>query len=501
MNSSPQRRTRPALATGLTLATGLVLAAGVLAAPAHAGTGPAVSGKRLHDDFNGDGYADAAIGAPGTALGEQRGAGAVTVLYGSAKGLSTARKQVLTWPGRKNAQSPQGGYGSDLRTADLDEDGYADLLSAVTRTLVDGERGTFVQVNWGGPKGLSATPTPLTGLPGAAALKDFAVADVDGDKHPDLVRLGVGGEAGRQADGAVQHGPFTRARPGGTRTTYFGVDPDGTELVESLAAGDVNGDGTADLAVRSHFMDESDSRSVTLLLGGPAGFTNKGLLWDTRHRLIGGEEVAIGDLNRDRYADIVVGHSSDGYDSDVGMPTRGGALGVVYGGPKGVSGTLQPVWINQDSAGVPGAGEYHDGMGSGLSIGDTDGDGYADVATGLPGEDLGTVTDAGSVLVLRGGAKGLTGTGARVFHQDTAGVPGTAEKGDRFGRTTALVDGDGDRRAGLLVGDPDENAGDGAVWVFPAASGGITARGAFSFGPAGAGLPAAQARFGASLGD
>ncbi|MGW7786564.1 FG-GAP repeat protein [Streptomyces tricolor] len=106
MNSSPQRRTRPALATGLTLATGLVLAAGALAAPAHAGTGPAVSGKRLHDDFNGDGYADAAIGAPGTALGEQRGAGAVTVLYGSAKGLSTARKQVLTWPGRKNAQSP-----------------------------------------------------------------------------------------------------------------------------------------------------------------------------------------------------------------------------------------------------------------------------------------------------------------------------------------------------------------------------------------------------------
>ncbi|MCE0446350.1 integrin alpha [Streptomyces tricolor] len=93
-----------------------------------------MSGKRLHDDFNGDGYADAAIGAPGTALGEQRGAGAVTVLYGSAKGLSTARKQVLTWPGRKNAQSPQGGYGSDLRTADLDEDGYADLLSAVTRT-------------------------------------------------------------------------------------------------------------------------------------------------------------------------------------------------------------------------------------------------------------------------------------------------------------------------------------------------------------------------------
>ncbi|MEU6670643.1 FG-GAP-like repeat-containing protein [Streptomyces sp. NPDC046727] len=498
------RGARPAIATGLALVAGaLAIPAGT--APAHAvqshpAPAPAVSGKHPHDDFNGDGYADLAIGAPGTALGEQRGAGAITVLYGSAKGLSTARKQVLTWPGRKNAESPEGGYGSRLRIADLDEDGYADLLSTVTWTPMDADQGTFIEVNWGGPKGLSATPTLLSGLPDAVALRDFTVADVDGDKHPDLVRLGVHPDTDPKAAGAVQHGPFTRARTSGTRTTYFTVDPDGTELVESLAAGDVNGDGTADLAVRSHSTEESDSRSVTLLLGGPTGFTNKGLLWDTRHRLIGGEEVAIGDLNHDRYGDIVVGHSDDGYDSDVEMPTRGGALGVVYGGPQGTSTGLKPVWINQETAGVPGAGEFHDGMGSGLSIGDTDGDGYADVATGLPGEDFDGLTDAGSVLVLRGSAKGLTGTGAAVFHQNTAGVPGTAEKGDRFGRATALVDGDADRKAGLVVGDPEENAGDGAVWVLSATSAGVTTRGAFSLGAATAGLPATQARFGASLG-
>ncbi|MFJ9814767.1 hypothetical protein ACIRU3_05745 [Streptomyces sp. NPDC101151] len=235
---------------------------------------------------------------------------------------------------------------------------------------------------------------------------------------------------------------------------------------------------------------------MSLLLGGADGFTDKGWLKDTQGRLIGGEDVAIGDLNHDRYGDIVVGHSSDSYDSDVELPTKGGALGVVYGGPSGTSGTLKPVWINQDTSGVPGAGEHGDGMGSGLSIGDTDADGYADVATGLPGEDLAGVTDAGSVLVLRGSAKGLTGTGARTFHQNTTAVPGTAEKADRFARTTALLDANADRKAELVVGDPDENAFAGSVWVFPA----TTASGSFSFGAANVGLPGTGARFGASLG-
>ncbi|MBL1080744.1 FG-GAP repeat protein [Streptomyces actinomycinicus] len=498
MNVSSQRRALLATATGIALAAG-ALAVPAAAAPAQAAA--AASSKHLHDDFNGDGYADVAIGAPGTALGSQRGAGAVTVLYGSAKGLSTARKQVLTWSGRKNAESPEGGYGSRLRTADLDEDGYADLLSTVSWTPMDGDHGTFIEVNWGGPKGLSATPTLLSGLPDATAMKDFTVADVDGDKHPDLVRLGVHPETDPKADGAVQHGPFTRANPVGTRTTYFTVDPDRMELTQSLTAGDVNGDGIADLAVRTRSMDESDSRGTALLLGGPGGFTNKGWLSDTEHRSIGGEQVVIGDLNHDRYGDIVVGHSDDGYDSDAWMPTKGGALGVVYGGPQGTSTTLKPVWINQDTAGVPGAGEFHDGMGAALSIGDTDGDGYNDLATGLPGEDFDGLTDAGTVLVLRGSAKGLTAKGAKVLHQNAAGVPGTAEKGDRFGRATALIDAGGDKKTELIAGDPDENTGEGAVWAFPATTGGITAKGAFSFGPATAALPTWQAFLGASLGD
>ncbi|WP_435220297.1 hypothetical protein [Streptomyces sp. Tue6028] len=79
-------------------------------------------------------------------------------------------------------------------------------------------------------------------------------------------------------------------------------------------------------------------------------------------------------------------------------------------------------------------------------------------------------------------------------------MPGTAEKGDRFGLATVLVDADADHKAGLVVGDPGENASSGSVWAFAACSGGITANGSFPFEATTAGLPNHQAEFGESLG-
>ncbi|GGY11898.1 FG-GAP-like repeat-containing protein [Streptomyces djakartensis] len=498
---SPRRR--------LVVATGVALVAGALTIPGavavtSATTATTPSAKRLHDDFNGDGYADLAIGAPGTTVNGQRSAGAVSVLYGSSSGLSTSRKQVVQWPGAPDAEYGSGSYGTNIASADLDGDGYADLLSSVHRYMMDVEDGYAVVVNWGGPGGLSSSARTLTWSPSNESQGQFAVGDVDGDKHPDLVTFGADAWLDEtpetdNGDGTVRHGPFTREHLE-AKKTYFEVDPQ-RDGYKSLTAGDVTGDGIADIAVRAGSSGTSDSRGVALLTGGANGLTPKGWLRDAQGRSVGGEEVAIGDLNKDGYGDIVVGRSDDRYDGALGLPTKGGALGVVYGGPGGVSTTRKPVWINQDTTSVPGTGELGDGMGSSLSIGDTNGDGYLDVATGLPGEDLDGITDAGSVLVLRGGANGLTGTGAKSFSQNTGGVPGSAEKGDRFGARTALVDADADKKDGLVVGDPAENADNGAVWVFSATSTGITATGSLAFGSATMGLPATGARFGASLAD
>ncbi|WP_369169343.1 FG-GAP-like repeat-containing protein [Streptomyces sp. R28] len=510
MASRSHRRTPLTRRRRLALATGVAVVAGALAVPAvnaaTEATATTPSAKRLHDDFNGDGYPDLAIGAPGTTVNTQAGAGSVSVLYGSASGLSTSRRQVLKGPGVPEPEAWEGLYGTNLQSADLDGDGYADLLSSLKAYVMDLEDGYAVEVNWGGPKGLSATSTRLTWAPQGPWKGQFTVGDVDGDKHPDLVTLSNDNWMGEHpdgtdnGDGTVFHGPFGRdGRP--AKKDYFRINPEDPQNYQAITAGDVNGDGVADLAVQSTFVDESDSRGVELLLGSADGFTYKGLLKDAQGRIIGGEDVEIGDLNKDGYGDIVVGHSNDSYDSDVELPTKGGALAVVHGGPNGVSTTRKPVWINQDTAGVPGAAEHGDGMGSGLSIGDTNGDGYLDVATGLPGEDFDGLTDAGTVLVLRGSANGLTATGYKSFSQNTGGVPGTAEKLDRFGTETALVDANADNRDGLVVGDPAENANNGSVWVFSATSTGITAGGSFSFGAATMGLPATVAKFGASLAD
>src|SRR6185503_17557940 len=60
---------------------------------------------------------------------------------------------------------------------------------------------------------------------------------------------------------------------------------------------------------------------------------------------------------------------------------------------------------------------------------DVNGNGYADLVVGAPGEALGTKTGAGQFHVLYSGASGVTGAGSVSISQDTAGVPGTAESG------------------------------------------------------------------------
>jgi hypothetical protein len=80
-------------AIGILLLTGLLLVL-VWPLPALAGglqsTGPAASEAALRADFNGDGAADLAIGAPG----ENSSSGVVHVLYGSGTGLAAAGSQL-----------------------------------------------------------------------------------------------------------------------------------------------------------------------------------------------------------------------------------------------------------------------------------------------------------------------------------------------------------------------------------------------------------------------
>jgi hypothetical protein len=95
---------------------------------------------------------------------------------------------------------------------------------------------------------------------------------------------------------------------------------------------------------------------------------------------------------------------------------------------------------------------------SGAVAGDFDDDGFADLAIGVPGEDLGTAVDAGAVQILYGSPAGLTADGNQLLAQTLPGL-GAPETGDRFGSSLASGDYDGDGHSDLAIGVPGEDVG------------------------------------------
>ncbi|MFD9440150.1 VCBS repeat-containing protein [Streptomyces sp. NPDC060006] len=460
-----------------TLTTGLLTAL-----PASASAAP----SGLSGDFNGDGFRDVAIGVPEGVTSPVYG-GYVAVVYGTAAGIDPAKRKVITQNSAGVPGSAEGDdyFGRTLATADFDKDGYADLaVGAPGEDLGDDTDMGSITILWGGAAGIGGGTTvdiPLPVYDTVGIGSELAAGDFDGDGNADIATNLPATTI------QVARGPFTRDGGAGAPTSVT-VPAETGAHVRNLTAGDVTGDGAADLVIQARKEDEGQSLAW-LYTGGADGLKQAAGLPDS-------DIAAVGDTNKDGYADIALG---DSYETTA----LGGRVSVLQGSASGIS--TAGFSFHQATSGVPGTAESGDGFGGALAIGDTDGDGYGDVAVGAPGEDVDGKADAGALTVLRGSASGVTATGAKSWTQDSSGVPGSVEKGDRFGSAVRLSDTTKDGRADLAVSAvgeaaPGESVRSGAVWRLLGASTGLTGAGSLAISPDEVGRSWDDETFGAALG-
>lgn len=464
------------------------------------------------DDFNGDGVADLVVATPDAPVGSYPAAGSVTVLYGSADGVSPARSATLTQdsPGVPGDARSNELFGSTYATGDLDGDGYTDLVVGAPGDPVPSSSsvGTLT-VLWGGANGLSGDGITIASPLATSqwdAEKEFGkkvvVADLDGDGTPQLAalsrnRLWVYDDlAGRTAPTGARYVKYFSSyiEP---RTLTAG-DFTGAGRAQLVVTGPENCDGTTGgcqyTGVHTWGTDSLAEVAVTDPASGTADPTEAPTV-----------AAAAGDIDHDGYADLVTGHIPASATTTGEYSDAAGFVHVRYGSPDGL-GAHRTATLDQNTSGVPGSNEPGDNFGASLAVGDVTGDGYADVAVGVPGEAVGDTSQTGGVTLLKGTASGLTGTGAQAFYQSNSGVPGAAEADDWFGSAVRIADVDGNGTADVALAAKGEDVftgstHDGADWVLRGSTTGLTTSGALGFSEKAFGFGYPNGEFGSVLGN
>lgn len=378
------------------------------AATHNVGVGAPSSAAQVRADFDGDGYADLAVGSPRETIAGAQGEehGTVSVLYGSKAGVTT-RDQL--WhrnrPGVKGVASGMmagnpldccaGRFGEVIAVGDFNGDRYDDLVaSAAENQALPGVPAQPASVNvlYGSPRGLTAT----------------------GDQLWSLASRGVSGSP---------------------RVSDF----------EQFVVGDFNGDRRDDLVFRSQGRHSTGGR-IHMLLGSPRGLTASGAVVLTRSSpgVAGdgffGQSMTVGNFNGDRADDLAVNASKP--------RRRGGTVSVFTGGPRGISPSRDEVW-SADSPGVPGTRRELGNFGFVLASGDFNGDKRDELAVSVGGT-FGS-SEAG-VLILNGTPSGLTASGPTpVLRHNSAGLPATAGDRHEFGARLAAGDVTADGRDELAI--------------------------------------------------
>jgi FG-GAP repeat/FG-GAP-like repeat len=377
-------------------------------------------------DFNNDGYADVAIGAPEESTGNA--SGYLSVYYGTSTGLSPSA-QVL------NSSGPVFFGGSVTNAGDVNGDGYADLVAGAvelsSKSSVWGSGRAVVY--YGGASGLTGNYTQIDGPQLGSQFGRFlaSAGDINGDGYADLA---VGAPSYNSDTGRVS--VFLGGAAGiGTTAAWTQDGPDGPGgRLGRVSSGDVNGDGWSDLMISAQWAQSNTGRAY-LYLGGSSGLATTPSTTFTGPDGDGGNFFAtiIGDVNGDGYTDVL------------GLAPGMAQPGIYFylGGPGGVS-TIPTTIITAPGGAVSTSSTVGSASGSASRGGDVNGDGYDDVVIGSPCDN----TNSGRIFVYLGGPSGLSSTPAVTFQ---GGNPG-----DYFGYSVSLIgdidkDGFGDLAVGTFL--------------------------------------------------
>jgi hypothetical protein len=146
-----------------------------------------------------------------------------------------------------------------------------------------------------------------------------------------------------------------------------------------------------------------------------AGLATTGVSNGAASGAVAAAQAAADDFNGDGVDDLVVGVPGE----DIGATADAGVVDVVYGSESGLpGGTRQQLTQARPEDG--------DRFGSAVATGDFNGDGFTDLAVGVPGENVGATADAGVVELFYGGGEGLPGVGNQLLRQGAAGMAGAA---------------------------------------------------------------------------